>query len=151
MMITVSPAWKVTISDDIALAAGRFIAAPSLMDHALQEIIWHLLGNDHEDLRPLTWNLSVGARRDIITDLLSRRQIEPAQLDAWEKAKPLLKEVSEARNWVAHGFWWNFPAGYIRTHKGTVGTLKTVKVEDLERWTDTARNAIALVTRLLPP
>jgi hypothetical protein len=151
MMLTVSPAWQVTIPDDIALAAGRFIAASSLMDHALQEVIWHLLGNDHKDLRPLTWSLGAGVRRDIITDLPSRREIEPAQLESWERARPLLKEVSEARNWVAHGFWWNFPAGYIRTHKGTVATLKPVKLEDLERWTDTARQAIGLVTQLLPP
>lgn len=151
MMITASPGWSVTIPGDIALAAGRFMAASSLMDHALQAVIWHLLGNDHEDLRPLTWNLGMGVRRDIISDLLSRRQIEPAQLEAWEKAKPLLREVSEARNWVAHGFWWSFPHGYIRTHKGTVGALKIVGRKDLENWTKTAQQAIALVTQLLPP
>jgi hypothetical protein len=121
------------------------------MDHALQEIIWHLLGNDHEDLRPLTWNLSSGVRKDIISDLLSRRAIEPAKLEAWEKAKPLLKEVSEARNWVAHGFWWSFPPGYVRTHKGTVGTSKPIRLKDLEKATQTAQRAIALVTQPLPP
>jgi hypothetical protein len=151
MMITTSPAWSVTIPDDIALAAGRFIAASSLMDHALQEVIWHLLGNDHEDLRSLTWNLSSGVRKTVISDLLSRRAIEPAQLEAWDKAKPLLQEVSETRNWVAHGFWWSVPAGYVRTHKGTAGTFKPIRREDLEKATKTAQQAIALVTRLLPP
>jgi hypothetical protein len=150
MTAPLPPAWNLTIPDDIALAVGRFLAATSLMDYALQAVIWHLLGNRPADLRPITWNLGVVTKRDIITNLLSRRTIDPAKLGAWNKAKPLVKEVNENRNWVAHGFWWDVPAGYIRAHKGTVGTFKPIKLQDIEDWTEKAKDAIALVICLLP-
>jgi hypothetical protein len=58
-------------------------------------------------------------------------------------------EISENRNWIAHGFWWDVPAGHIRTHKGTAGTFKPIQLEDIEEWTKKAQDATALVTRLL--
>jgi hypothetical protein len=148
----ITHAWDPSIPDDIAVRIGRFMAATSMMDFAMDSVIWHLLGVKPADARPLTFRLESGKKVDAIENLIKRRQrsLTAEQLAAWTTAKECINEVSKERNWVAHGVWIKVWLGAFRTHKGTVGTYKPISQDDLDRWIERATEAIRELTKLLP-
>jgi hypothetical protein len=112
--------WDPSIPDAIALRIGRFMAATSMMDFAMDSVIWHLLGVKPADARPLTFRLECGKKVAAIQNLIKRRErsLTAEQLAAWNAAKECIEEVSKERNWVAHGVWITHLAGRVPYAQG---------------------------------
>jgi hypothetical protein len=97
------------------------------------------------------WALARRYSEDCVEEGQRReRSLMAEQLAAWITAKECIDEVSIERNWVAHGVWITVWLGLFRTHKGTVGTYKPVRQDDLDRWIERATQAIRELTSFCP-
>jgi hypothetical protein len=145
------------IPTEHAQRVGRLIAAYALVEFKLEAIIWRLIGTSKHDLRPLTARLDARPKKEAIDDILASRKVPPEQSEAWAKAKPLLKSLSERRNWLAHGIWVPIPLGQtsvLLTRKGKapdiIARAKPVSTTDLDEWIEEARELVRCLNVLLP-
>ena len=145
------------IPDEHAIRVGRLIAAYALVEFKLEAIIWRLIGANKHDLRPLTARLDARPKKEAIDDLMARRASPPDETEAWNLARPLLKQLSERRNWLAHGVWVPVPIGEISvllTRKGKapdiIARAKPVSTTDLDSWIADARVLVGHLNKILP-
>jgi hypothetical protein len=145
------------IPKEHAQRVGRLIAAYALVEFKLEAIIWRLIGASKHDLRPLTARLDARPKKEAIDELLACHAIPPEEMKAWNLAKPLLKQLSEHRNWFAHGVWVPVPIGetsVFLTRKGKapdiIARAKPVSTTDLDLWIAEARELVRHLNMLLP-
>jgi hypothetical protein len=110
-----------------------------------------------EQVSPLTARLDARPKKEAIDQLFKLRVLTDDQEEAWNEAKDLLSQLTEARSWIAHGLWMPMPFGSIGallTRKGkapdTIAKFKPIGVKELDRWLAQAVQAVSLLNRFLP-
>lgn len=94
------------VPPEVKIAVADVIMSFSLIEQALDGLIWDLTGLDYSDGRLLT-NVDTSEKIMIARDLARRYGVDivsdkPNTRTVWRH----LELMSEARNKVAHGVWW---------------------------------------------
>jgi hypothetical protein len=134
---------------------GLLVSTCSHFEHAIDLVIWDLLGVPHTEAA-LTTRGIVGAskRLDLLVAVATRKGIDSKIIDEIEMMKPKASQLQQQRNRIIHDPW------YIDKDDGTVGQFRSMPkdnpclgVHDVDevavvRLTEEIREQWDLVTKL---